>query len=554
MDFRSKKLARNLIAASTLLAGVLTLSSSLSDFVRFHQAKEVLIDAHLTIIAGISLIYLASLLRRGKQNAWVVSIFVYVYLVLRNYQHFVFDYHDPDKYFLRTLANILIPIATLALLIIFRADFKVRSEVRRFKLVIYRALLLLSVTFIFGVAGFQLFDNRDFHEEISLPTSMHYVVDQFGLTTHDKPIAYTKRARFFVDSLAAMSASMLFYIAISFFAPVRFRLRSDRQDYADAGLISQKYSSTSEDYFKFWPHDKAYFFNQQRSAFIAYKTTRSSALVVGDPVGPKNEIKGLIVDFENYCLLNDWSTAFIHTEPTNLKNYKKLRFDAQKIGEEALVDMNNFLSSVATNKYFRHINNKFSKSAYTVEVFFPPHSQELLKNLSAISKDWLSVPGRSERGFMMGYYSDAYMQQCRIFAIKDERSNTVAFLNQINSPVSGEASYDFLRSIKDAPGNINDFLMMNFIKVLHQEGYKTLNMGLCPLKGLDEDIKHGNRALNSVLNFVYSNAGRFYSFEGLVRFKSKYEPDWEGRYIVYKGGIAGFTKASSALLRAMSKL
>jgi lysylphosphatidylglycerol synthetase-like protein (DUF2156 family) len=50
---------------------------------------------------------------------------------------------------------------------------------------------------------------------------------------------------------------------------------------------------------------------------------------------------------------------------------------------------------------------------------------------------------------------------------------------------------------------------------------------------------------------VYSNGDRFYSFSGLHRFKDKYHPDWQDRYIAYPGGVRNFTRILTALNRAM---
>ena len=190
---------------------------------------------------------------------------------------------------------------------------------------------------------------------------------------------------------------------------------------------------------------------------------------------------------------------------------------------------------------------------YSCELLTPPHADEVIKRLRQISDDWLMAPGRAERGFMMGYFSQDYMQQCSIMVARDFHGQIQAFLNYVPSPVATEANYDFLRSPKGALGNINDYLMLNFINYLHQQGVPKLNMGLSPLAGLSDSKSPDRSVVDSLLNFVYTSAGRFYSFQGLTRFKSKYEPDWQPRYIVYSGGVRGLTKTLNALLKAMNR-
>jgi phosphatidylglycerol lysyltransferase len=205
---------------------------------------------------------------------------------------------------------------------------------------------------------------------------------------------------------------------------------------------------------------------------------------------------------------------------------------------------------VANNKYFRNINTKFTKLDYTTELLQPPHNEAVINQLRKISDDWLKLPGREERGYMMGYFSTEYMQLCNIMIARDAAGTIQSFINQIPPLDSFEANYDLLRSSSDSPGNMNDFLLLNFIKKLHENGFVRLNMGLCPLSGLTAD-EPDHKTIDSALSFVYSNGDRLYSFSGLRRFKSKYEPDWSPRYMAYKNGIRGFTKTLRGLNVAM---
>jgi phosphatidylglycerol lysyltransferase len=317
-----------------------------------------------------------------------------------------------------------------------------------------------------------------------------------------------------------------------------------------AGLI-KTHSGSSEDFFKLWPHDKAYFFNPERSAGLAYRVTRGVALCVADPVGPVAAWPGLLQSFMDYCYTNDWEAALIHTLPTHGALYERLGFETQKIGEEAVVDTGHFVSHIKPTKYFRHIIRKFDSQHYSYELLKPPHSAATLRRLQEISDDWLKVPGRTERGFMMGYYSAEYMQQCPVMVVRDEAATMQAFINLLPTIDKTEANFELLRHTRGSAGNINDYLLTNFITYLHQQGFARINLGLCPLSGLQAETPTGGGAVDNVLRFVYANGNRFYSFQGLRRFKTKYEPTWRSRFIVYRGGLPGFTRTLNALLRAM---
>jgi phosphatidylglycerol lysyltransferase len=277
---------------------------------------------------------------------------------------------------------------------------------------------------------------------------------------------------------------------------------------------------------------------------------RGIALVAGDPVGNQHHFTKLIDNFLSQCVDNDWTPAFIHTEPKYIGFYERHGFIMQKIGEEAIVSLEAYNASVAQNKYFRNVRNKFEKLGFTTETMMPPHKSALIDRLAAVSKEWRQRPGRDERGFMMGYFTPEYMQQCPVMVARDAAGTIQAFINQVPSFDPAEANFDLLQHTEASPTNVNDYLLMNFIDYVAGQGFKRLNLGLCPLVGLDKKDEN-DTLIDSALRLAYAKGGRIYSFSGLEKFKAKYEPDWSPRYIAYRGGIRGFTRTLNALNQVM---
>ena len=60
------------------------------------------------------------------------------------------------------------------------------------------------------------------------------------------------------------------------------------------------------------------------------------------------------------------------------------------------------------------------KVGYQAKLLAPLHSKATLAALRSVSDEWLAKPGRAERGFVMGFFTDDYMQQCRIWAAYDD--------------------------------------------------------------------------------------------------------------------------------------
>jgi phosphatidylglycerol lysyltransferase len=529
-----------LILWSSLIIGIID-----RDAVRTGGAS-----VNLHIIAALTLLYLSQLLARRKRAAWAIAVPIYAFILGVNSAQMLagLDHHHVSGAFL--LRDVLVPLLVVTCLVLYRDEFTVKSDIRNFAFSLRFVAVALVVTFLYGVVGFLLLDKRDFHQEISVWEAAHRTIDQFNFTTSGLLVPYTNRARLFLDSLATVSLAALTYSIVSFFQPLRARYSDQSAGRALMKKLLEDSPANSEEFFKLWPEDKVYLFDRFQSAGIAYRVEQGIALSCGAPVGDNAAIPSAMQEFEDECRTNDWMPAYIHVTDELSELYKKRGYGVQKIGEEAIINIEQFQSNVRGNKYFRHIANKFKKQDFSVEILEPPHNTAMIARLKDISLDWAKQPGRAERGFLMGYFEEAYLQQSVLVVARDAAGTIQAFLNLIPSFDPEEANYDMLRHTAASPGNINDFVLLCLLDDLALRGVKRFNLGLCPLAGLD-DTDNERSIVDTALRFIYANGDRFYSFSGLHKFKAKYEPNWKDRYIVYRGGIAGFTRTVSALNKAV---
>jgi phosphatidylglycerol lysyltransferase len=548
---RATLLLTRIVAYVVMIYGVSLVGAALIRQVRVHPGHHL--DIFLITapqIIGLGFVYLGALLLRRKYNAWLAAVVLFgISMVLEATRWAVNTDHDAPW----PVLHVLLPVLIVALLWLSRTAFRVRSDVRSFAQAVRVSIVVLFVAFVYGVVGFSILTKRDFHQDIQLVTAMHQTIDQFGLTTNHAA-AHSRRARLFLDSLSVISIAAVSYAAISFFDPIKMRLTNQPMQREQVKRLLTDYSSDIDDYFKLWPHDKLYFFDKTGEAGLAYHVVRGVALVVGNPFGSSKRFSALLKSFDDLCFVNDWLPAFIHVDERLEATYKKLGYRLQKIGEEAVLDLPKFEANQTgkSGKYFREIRNRFTKRDFRVEVVQPPHSQDIINRLREISDQWLGKPGRAERGFMLGYFNVEYLQQCTLVLLRDEAQQIQAFMNLVPTFESETANYDLLRAGEHAPGNANDFMVLRLIDHLLASGKTTLNLGLSPLAGLDDPMDSDEKTIiDTALRFLYSNGDRFYSFSGLQKFKDKYGPDWQPRYIAYPGGIRGFTRVLNALSRAL---
>ena len=558
-NFIKGNFAIRFIALVVLLHGIFIIVGTLLSQVllkRLFRTSFYSID--ISLIVGLSLIYLSFLLQRRKRNAWFLTIIVYsIYLGanLENYNDIRLSFHHLSSLIL--VRTILLPIFLIALLIINKDKYVVKSDTQSFRSALKISAIVILVLLLYGVIGYRLLGESGFHQKISFVSAFHLTVDQFNITNNPlKP--FDQKARFFIDSLFLTYLAALAYVVISFFKPIKDKFSSQRQmSLRFRDLLWSMHEARSEDFFKVWPEDKKYFFDSTLKGALAYRVNKGVALILGSPVGKKARFKQLINEFSYVCFGNDWKPAFIHCEESYMEMFKSLGFNSQKIGQEAVVDINHFLKNTIKDKYFRNILNRYNKANYSYKFLNPPHDRKILNELKNISDDWLNRGGHVERGFAMGYFSFDYMNLTKVLAAYDQEGKMMAFVNLIAPDFDKEeATYDLLRFRKEALGNVNDYLLIKLIEELKHSGYSRLNLGLCPLAGINKDIKSKEERslIDGVLSFAYANGDRFYSFSGLYRFKNKYEPVWRDRYFFFKGGLGTFTRINTALMNVMRKI
>ncbi|MCD6200092.1 MAG: DUF2156 domain-containing protein [Deltaproteobacteria bacterium] len=112
----------------------------------------------------------------------------------------------------------------------------------------------------------------------------------------------------------------------------------------------------------------------------------------------------------------------------------------------------------------------------------------------------------------------------------------IAFANIWQGAGKEEISIDLMRYLPEIHYGIMDYLIIQLMLWGKQEGYRWFNLGMGPFSGLND------HALAPVWNrlgaFVFHHSEHFYNFQGLRRYKEKFQPEWESKYLASPGGVA----------------
>ena len=99
-----------------------------------------------------------------------------------------------------------------------------------------------------------------------------------------------------------------------------------------------------------------------------------------------------------------------------------------------------------------------------------------------------------------------------------------------------ELSIDLMRYRHDAPHGVMEYLCVALLLWGQEHGFERMSLGMAPLSGLE--VSAMAPLWNRVGGLLYRHGENFYNFQGLRRYKEKFDPVWEPRYLATPAGLA----------------
>ncbi|MEG0007050.1 MAG: bifunctional lysylphosphatidylglycerol flippase/synthetase MprF [Aeromonas sp.] len=276
--------------------------------------------------------------------------------------------------------------------------------------------------------------------------------------------------------------------------------------------------------------DKSLLFHSGGEAFLMYGVEGNSWIVMGDPIGQAALIEELLWQFRELCDEHDVNPVFYEVSARYLPLYLDLGLIPFKLGEEAIVDLRAFDLAGSRLRNLRQSHAKGKREGLSFEVVEASQVAALLPELKAISDTWLRSKQGKEKGFSVGSFEPDYLSLCPA-ALVWHGGNLVGFANLWVSDNRESLSIDLMRySMDTGAAPIMDFLFVELLLWGKGEGYESFNLGMAPMSGFNDHPLSGYWA--RLGNTLFTRGSRFYNFQGLRRYKEKFSPDWEPRYLL----------------------
>jgi phosphatidylglycerol lysyltransferase len=280
--------------------------------------------------------------------------------------------------------------------------------------------------------------------------------------------------------------------------------------------------------------DKNLLFNNDRTACIMFQSSGSSWVAMGDPIGPTVLGEELAWEFLEECDGMAVSPVFYQVTPERLPLYVDLGLTLSKLGEEARVPLESFSLEGAARADLRQAQRRASRDGATFEIVGRGAVPAILPQLRAVSDAWLAAKNTAEKRFSLGFFDARYLSHFDVGVVRHQGA-VVAFANLWRGG-STEMSVDLMRYNEAAPKGVIDYMLIECMLWGKAQGIRWFNLGMAPLSGLEE---HALAPTWHKLGRIVQRYGEtFYNFEGLRKFKEKFNPVWRPRYLAAPDGLA----------------
>ena len=406
-----------------------------------------------TLLAGTLLLLTANGLRRGKRRAFVTALFLAAVSVPVNLLK-AFDFEEAT-----------VAAGLMFLLGVNGGAFTVKSRAFTFRGMVAPLLAFLLGFVVYSVAGCWLMELLFSPHNASLAHAVSEAIYQtFGF---GQPALEVERhhafVRWYLGSISMVGITVLLGFAAAVLRPARHRGRHQ----ADANRVrelARRYGDSTLTAFAIGD-DVDYFFSANGRAVIAYRFESDVLLVIGDPIGPREEMPALLEAFERFCREHDWVFAFYQIRPEHLRWYRQRGWNAVHIGEVPVLRTSAFTLEGSALGNVRRQVRKLEKAGLVVRHFVPgvnpfdpAHDPDhLLDQLRAISHEWVKDKSGGEKGFCMGCFEAETLHDAWLAVI------------------------DLMRRHRDAPTGAMELLVVNSVFNARERGDELLSLSLSAL-------------------------------------------------------------------------
>lgn len=290
----------------------------------------------------------------------------------------------------------------------------------------------------------------------------------------------------------------------------------------------KRYGGRTSSLISFYPHFSS-FLLPGGPGEIRYLETDSVVAVANEPLCPEDKRKQMILSFFADPRFQKKTRLALPISGKLAGELKEAGLSVWQVGAEPIFTLRDYFSDpMAFLKNFPIAMSLKRRGAGIKEIF----QQELCQyqdSVQDLTEDWLSRKKLAPLGFLNAVVPMALKEEKRYFALFD-RDRVAAVLTACPMYQDLRISGYFLNDVLVSAGArsaTSELLIIETMRILHEEGVPEVRLGMSPLAGL----LPGERDYGK-LSWLFEKWGLGYNFKTLYQFKLKMKPtSWQPLYL-----------------------
>ncbi len=480
------------------------------------------------VLAGLALLLLAGGIARGKRIAFRLTLVALAATV-------AFELvKDLDFEAASLFAWVLFGLWW------FRHHFNADSEPRRARWGLAMLAVGVITAVLYTLAGATLLQSQ-LRPEVGVVRTL----ESLALALAGNPTRYhavSERADWFLGSLPIVSYALVIFALIMLLRPA-FAPRAATHERERLHRLLQSLGFNHISHLAV--HGASSYHWIGEDACVAYTLRGRTAVALGDPIAPPHELERAVSDFVAFCDRQDWIPAFYQVDAP--QPYARLGLTLIPAGGEAVVDPATFSLGGKRRADLRYAVHRCEKEGLRLEFAPGPDLlRERGQELQEVSGRWLTSHNSPELGYSLGTLSTLGDPDIVVGTATSASGRLEAFISWLPVPARNAWTLDLMRRRPDATYGVMEALIVRSIEEASRRGVGELSLGMTPRILSSRD---SSRGAESALRAMYWGLDRFQRSGTLHRFKEKFGPRWEERYLVVPSG-ASVPEVMVALVRA----
>lgn len=514
----------------------------------------------LTLLPLVLLVVAAIGLRRGRHFAWLLGIVVNIAIIVLPFTALPGGQIDVQvdsmdalapavEVLFWLLAALLVPFASIALLLATRRQFQIRAPrdaVVRLAILVVVSFALLAVAYLIaGLAALSSFVPEASIGDVFVSALRRFVPSGFESVLGAVIVPTSPIVLFLYQWVGPVFwtifvvGTMRLYRATSTGRTLGDELRFRELLHAGGG--------GTLGFMGTWPGN-VYWFSEDAEAAVAYRVINGVAITLSDPVCRPERTEQTVIDFIGFCDANSWTPVFYSIHESFIPVFESLGWQSVSVGEETLMHPQTFDMQGKAWQKVRQAHNRGVKerisTLWTTWDDLPPLQQS---QIVALSEQWVSEKELPEMGFTLGGMAELKDPEVRLYLAYDPQGELQAVTSWLPSWRDDRVvgyTIDFMRRADRSIPGIMEFVIASAAQRMRGEGVEVLSLSGAPLatkpsSAVDEDAAADEPAImDRLLAFLAKTLEPAYGFASLFSFKSKFNPTYATLWMAYPDTVA----------------